>query len=235
MRQVAVTSVRHSLGMMRVSEPLLAPTFLFRFSVPCRYAKKLWTATGTALGEEHRLPAFGELEGRTPFADFRAAWNEGGVGFWLRVAGKKQPPWCRDSRIEDSDGLQIWIDTRDTHNIHRAGRFCHRFAFLPSGSGVRLEEPVGYLMAINRARENPKPIPPNLLQVRGEKRIDGYLLAAHIPAAALTGFDPADHPRLGFNYAVIDRELGWQTFSLGPEFPITEDPSLWGTLALVRE
>jgi hypothetical protein len=41
-----------------------------------------------------------------------------------------------------------------------------------------------------------------------------------------------DHTRLGFNYAVIDRELGWQTFSLGQEYPIREDPSLWGTLEL---
>jgi hypothetical protein len=70
--------------------------------------------------------------------------------------------------------------------------------------------------------------------VRSEKRIDGYLLQACVPAEALTGFDPAEHGRLGFTYAVVDRELGWQTFSIGPEFPFVEDPSLWGTLELVR-
>jgi len=31
---------------------------------------------------------------------------------------------------------------------------------------------------------------------------------------------------------VVDRELGWQTFSVGPEFPFVEDPSLWGSLEL---
>jgi hypothetical protein len=31
---------------------------------------------------------------------------------------------------------------------------------------------------------------------------------------------------------VVDRELGWQTFTVGPEFPFVEDPSLWGTLEL---
>jgi hypothetical protein len=60
----------------------------------------------------------------------------------------------------------------------------------------------------------------------------GYLLAAHIPAAALTGFDSDEHPRLGFSYAVI--EHGWQTFTVGPEFPFVEDPSLRGELELKR-
>ena len=73
---------------------------------------------------------------------------------------------------------------------------------------------------------------PELLRVRSTKQPDGYTLEAMIPAEALTGFDPTDHPRLGFTYAVVDRELGWQTFTVGPEFPFVEDPSLWGTLEL---
>ena len=48
------------------------------------------------------------------------------------------------------------------------------------------------------------------------------------------GFEPAEHPRLGFTYAVIDRELGEQTFSVGRPMPYDEDPSLWATLELVR-
>ena len=216
-----------------MTEPLLASTFLFRFAVPCRRSEAVWSARGVDLDERYVLPSFGELDGRPVFADLRAAWHEQGLTFVLRVAGKRQPPWCRASRIEDSDGLQVWLDTRDTHNIHRASRFCHRFAFLPAGGGRRDEEPVAQWLMINRAREHPKPVPDKTLLVRSEKRRDGYLLQAHIAAAALTGFDPAEHPRLGFSYAVLDRELGWQTFSVGPEFPFAEDPSLWGTLELV--
>jgi hypothetical protein len=91
------------------------------------------------------------------------------------------------------------------------------------------------MLLINRARESPKPIRQGLLRVRSEKRVDGYLLEAFLPAAALTGFDPAEHPRLGFTYAVIDRELGDQTFSCGPEFSYQDDPSLWASLELVRQ
>jgi hypothetical protein len=218
-----------------MTEPLLAPNFLFRFSAPCRRCDPVWSPRGVALDERYVLPSFGELEGRPVFADLRAAWSDQGLSFALRVAGKQQATWCRANRIDDSDGLQVWIDTRDTHNIHRASRFCHRFVFLPFGGDRRDEEPVGQLLMINRARENPKPVAERILQVRSEKRIDGYLLQAHLPAAAITGFDPAEHPRVGFSYAVVDRELGWQTFSVGPEFPLLEDPSLWGTLELAEK
>ncbi len=215
-------------------ERLLTPTFLFRFSVPCLYRRSTWSANGVQLEPRFRVPSFGELEGKRLFADTRAAWNKSGFTFTVRVEGKKQAPWCRASRIEDSDGLQVWIDTRDTHTIHRASRYCHRFFFLPAGDGQRMQSPVARWMPIQRAREEPKPVPADSLQVRSERRVDGYILEAHIAANALTGFDPDEHTQLGFTYAIKDRELGWQTFSVGPEFPFESDPSLWGTLELVR-
>src|SRR5687768_479056 len=200
-------------------ETLLAPAFLFKYSAPCFYRDKLWTGSGVELEEKYSLPFFGQLEGKKPYADLRVAWNEEGLAFNLRVEGKKQPPWCRDSRIEDSDGVQVWIDTRNTQNIHRAGRFCHRFALLPIGAGRRLDEPVAALLAINRAKESPREIPHGSLQVKSALRSDGYAIEAYIPAAALTGYSPADQPALGFTYAIIDRELGWQTFTVGQELP----------------
>ncbi|MCA9119316.1 MAG: hypothetical protein H6822_06245 [Planctomycetaceae bacterium] len=215
-----------------MSESLLAPTFLFRFSTVCQQRKSLWSERTIKLTEKYRIPNFGELDGRKQFADVRVAWNSDGLLFVVQVTGKQQLPWCRPTRMEDSDGLQIWIDTRDAHNVHRANRFCHRFQFLPCGGGHRLDEPIAALFPINRAKESPKPVDAGLFQVRSSVRPDGYTLEALIPAAALTGFNPSDNPRLGFMYAVVDRELGWQTFSVGPEFPIVEDPSLWGTLEL---
>src|SRR5947209_8099168 len=52
--------------------------------------------------------------------------------------------------------------------------------------------------------------------------------------AAVTGFDPEEHPRLGVYYAVRDSERGEQTLSVGSEFPYAEDPSLWQVLELQR-
>ncbi len=212
---------------------LIAPSFLFRFSVPCLACEPLWSDTEIELPESHRLPNFGELDGRPGIADVRVGWSGQGIALSLRVVGKKQAPWCRGSRLDDSDGITLLIDTRDTHSIHRASRFCHRFVFLPQGKGSRSEEPVAKLVSIARAKENPKDIDDNKLQIRAEKRIDGYILRAAIPATAITGYDPNEHVRLGFNYVVMDRELGCQVFAGDLEMPISSDPSLWGTLELV--
>jgi hypothetical protein len=217
-----------------MSERLLPPRFLFRFSAPCHHHEPLWSAAGAQLGPQHRLPSIADLDDSPTFAEVRAGWSAAGLAFFVQVSGKRRPPWCRESRPDESDGLRIWIDTRDTHNIHRASRFCHQFIFMPSGSGRNLADPYGELYYINRARENPKAIRPEALKSRSEKRVDGYLLEAFIPAATLTGWDPAEHPKLGFNYAVIDQELGEQSFSCGREFPYRDDPSVWGTLELAK-
>lgn len=217
-----------------MSEPLLPTRFLFRFAAPCRHEPSIGGRQLAELDAVHRLPSLNELEGQTSFADIRAAWNDTGLAFSVRVEGKRHPSWCRESKLEDSDGLQLWIDTRDTHNIHRASRFCHRFIFLPAGGGRSYTDPVCDQLLVDRARENASPVRPGQLRVACEQRVGGYVMSAFIPAAALTGFNPADHPKLGFTYFLFDRELGRQYFSVGDEFPFSADPSLWGTLELVR-
>ena len=195
----------------------------------------MWTADGASLDEKYRLINLAELEEATKAVDMRAAWSEEGLVFAVRVSGKHQPPWCRASRLDDSDGLHIWIDTRDVHNVHRAGRFCRQFVFLPAGTGPKLNEPVADWLPINRSREQPHPLAPGQLKVHSEVHDDGYLIEAFIPADALTGFDPSEHPRLGFTYAIQDRELGEQTFGVGSPLPYQEDPSLWATLDLTKQ
>ncbi|MGA2034385.1 MAG: hypothetical protein ABSG68_19240 [Thermoguttaceae bacterium] len=223
-----------------MSESLIPARVLYRFSLPCFYHHPLWTADGAGLDERYRLASLAGLEAeptqRSPSAalDVRVAWSEGGLALVVRVEGKRQPPWCRGTRPEDSDGLQVWIDTRDIHNVHRAGRFCHRFIFLPTGSGRRLGEPTAACLPIHRAREFSRPPAEGQLKVRSQKRVHGYVLEAAIAAEALTGFDPREHPRLGFAYALEDRELGVQTLGVGSPMPYQEDPSLWATLELVK-
>lgn len=216
---------------------LLAPRFLFRFSVPIKRKTPLWTAQGANLDESYRLIDLAGLDSgsanhETSFADVRMAWDTDGLAFWVSVEGKKQAPWCRESRLEDSDSVGVWIDTRATHNIHRASKFCHRYVFLPTGGGRRGEEALADQMLINRARENARPIRPRELQAVSKVTKTGYELSAFVPAVALGGYDPTNHRTLGFTYAVLDRELGLATFANGPAFPYDEDPSCWATLEL---
>ncbi len=217
-----------------MSQPLIPARSLFRFSAACRYRSPLYEAKKSELAEEYCLPTLCELEGHRPYADVRVAWSEQGFLASVKVAGKRRPPFCEERRLTESDGLQLWIDTRDTHNIHRASRFCHRFVCLPFGGGPKRNEPLVDQLLINLARENARPIRPGDLRCRSEQRVDGYWLEVWLPSQTLTGFDPQEHPRLGFTYAVLDQELGEQTFSAGGEFPYDEDPSLWGTLELVK-
>ncbi len=216
-----------------MSSPLVPKRFLFHFALPCRYRHPVWSGGGAGLDESYRLPALGELEGTPTFAELRMAWSEAGLACALRVEGKQQAPWCRETRPEDSDGLQLWIDTRDVHTVHRATRFCHSFLFLPGSFGLLADLPLAQWVPIHRAREHPRPVRPEHLRVQAKRMPTGYELEAFIPAACLTGYDPAEHPRLGFTYAVYDRELGVQTLSVDPSLPFQEDPSLWATLELV--
>lgn len=217
-----------------MTEKLLPSRFLFRLAAPCLLQEPLWTNEGPALSEAHRLVGFEELEGRAPWAEVRAGWSTEGLRLWVHVSGKRLPVRCDIGRPTECDRFEIWVDTRDTHNVHRATRFCHQFVFLPSGGGARRDQPHAEPLTIHRAKEDARPVGRNVLKVRSEKRIDGYVLDALLPATALSGFDPAEYPRLGFNYAVCDHELGEQTFSCGHPLPFHLDPSTWGTLELVR-
>jgi hypothetical protein len=225
--------------MPELANTILSPRFLFRFSVPVLRREPVWKAGGVELEESYRLLNLSELDlgtsDREPvFADMRMAWSADGLVFNVRVDGKKQPPWCREERLEDSDGLQVWIDTRATLNIHRASRYCHRYVFLPAGGGRRHDEPLADQLLINRARENARPIRPRELQVASRVTKSGYWLAGFVPAVALGGYDPQQYHQLGFTYAVYDRELGMQTFAAGPAFPFGEDPTCWAALELVK-
>ena len=89
---------------------------------------------------------------------------------------------------------------------------------------------------IHRARAPHGPIRESQLKVLSRKPRragDGYVLDAFIAADALTGFDPNEHSRLGFTYAVMDRELGEHTLGVGSPMPYQQDPSLWATLELI--
>jgi hypothetical protein len=218
---------------------LLAPRFLFRFAAPVRRRDPIWKAGGIELDESYQLLNLAELDAgtadrETSFADVRMAWSTSGLALNVAVSGKQQPVWCREGKLEDSDGLQVWIDTRATLNIHRASRYCHRYVFLPCGGGRGQLEAVADQLLINRARENAPPIRPRELQVASSMTKDGYWLAAFVPATVLAGFDPLQHRQIGFTYAVFDRERGIQSFATGPSFPFTEDPTCWGALDLVE-
>jgi hypothetical protein len=164
----------------------------------------------------------------------RLAWNDFGLAVQAQVAGKDQPPAGDAARPWSSDGLMLWIDTRDARGSHRASRYCHQFHFLPAGGGEDRDEPAVVPMKINRALQDAPLASPGDIPFRAVKIAGGYRLEGFLPAAVLNGFDPAEHPRLGIYYVVRDRELGDQFLGINGDFPFADDPSLWTVLELVK-
>jgi len=215
--------------------PTVVPApFLFRFALPVRRVAELPrnSAPWLRLEGECRLPAPAELDGGLVFAELRAAWNDDGLAMAAAVSGKKFPPFCDPNDTNRSDGLRLWFDTRDTKGVHYGTRFCQHFCLMPSGSGKNGLEPTVVPLPVPRARED-APIPdPDDVLIWSKIDKNGYQIEAWFPASALSGYDPASQPRLGFFYHVHDSELGDQFFTVGPPFPVASDPSLWGTLTL---
>ncbi|HZZ81177.1 MAG TPA: hypothetical protein VFE62_21925 [Gemmataceae bacterium] len=217
--------------------PLVPHRFLFRVSHPCRYVKEIPLKRDTRLlelPEECALDNFAGMDQLKNFAQVRLAWNELGIGLEVEVRGKQQLAVGNPERPRGSDGVTLWLDTRDARTSHRASRYCHQFHFLASGAGEEHDEPAFVQTKINRALEDAPFASPGSVLLKVHPRKSGYLLEAFLPAATLTGYDPDEHRRLGIFYAVRDDELGEQLLSLSPEFPFWEDPSLWGVLELNR-
>jgi hypothetical protein len=216
---------------------LLPARFLFRVAYPCRHVAKMPREDDDRLldlPEACRVDNFAAMDERANFADVRLAWNEFGIGFQVAVAGKDQLPQGDVSRPRQSDGVSLWIDTRDARASHRASRHCHQFHFLPAGGGPERDEPAFAQTKINRALQDAPLCQPSAVPFQCERKKGGYVLAAFLPAAVLNGFDPEQNPRLGFYYAARDSELGEQVLSVGSDFPYGEDPSLWSVLELVN-
>ncbi len=218
--------------------PALVPNrFLVRLAHACAYHRAMPLAKGDALlelPESARLNNFADLDGRANFADLRLAWNEFGFGVQLIVPAKRQPVQGDADRPRSADGLTLWLDTRDSRTSHRAGRTCHQFHFLPTGGGPEKDEPAFGQSKVNRAQQDAPFADAATVLFRHHALKAGYRLEAFLPAAALAGFDPEQHPRWGVYYHVRDGELGDQYLGVNAEFPFSDDPSLWDVLELGR-
>src|SRR5438876_445365 len=67
------------------------------------------------------------LEGRVSWAEVRLGWNPRGLGIAVLAEGVDEQQLAGD-RPERFADVQFWVDTRDTRDVSRATRFCHRFS-----------------------------------------------------------------------------------------------------------
>lgn len=215
---------------------VIPATFSFRFALPLhridalpRKGKQLLKLT-----DDCRLfwPGSDLSEGASPLK-LSAAWNPKGLAIAAAVTGKQHPTVSNIDRPDETDALQIWINTRNTTNIHRANRLCHHFCLLPNGGGDDGLEPVVRQLPIARATEDAPIMPSANFKIRSERTKDGYKLEAWLPAECLNGFDSTESSRLAFYAMLRDSELGDHCLTVDAAFPFASDPSLWQTLDLL--
>ncbi|MFQ5806710.1 MAG: sugar-binding protein [Phycisphaerae bacterium] len=209
---------------------------LFRFELPVRYLRHTPPMNGSMRKwtRKYLLPPLVELEDEPAFADAYAAWNEEHLFVAFDVPERRGPLRSDPTNWWKKDGLRVCVDTRDARDIKRATRFCHFFYFLPTGGGTSGRQPVVGLHRMSRAKEPPPNVDVSRIQIGVQTDRRGYALEAAIPAACLNGWDPAEHPRLGFFYKVKDTYHGSQHLTVNDELGWNVDPSTWATAVLVR-
>jgi hypothetical protein len=214
---------------------LVPHRFLLRVAHPCKHAKAIPVRDDDRLldlSADYRIDNFAAIDGEKNFADVCLAWNELGIGLQVEVRGKQQLAVGNVDRPRGSDGVTLWLDTRDARTSHRASRYCHQFHFLATGAGPERDEPAFVQAKINRALEDAPFAQASSVLLKVHPKKSGYLLEVFLPVGALNGYDPEEHRRLGFFYAIHDDELGEQLLNVTPEFPFWEDPTLWSVLEL---
>jgi hypothetical protein len=219
-----------------MGKSLLPQAFWFRLAASCPRVDEIPRPGNRGrlldLPAESVLPELSSLEGRNAWARVRVGWNQEGLGLAFLAEGRSASASSPD-RPEGFADVNIWIDTRDTRNVSRATRFCHRFAvhLTLARDRKRLDVELSQ-RAIARAVADAPISSPDLLSARAELTRSGWELEVFLPARALHGFDPDTNRRLGFAYQVSDHEREDQFLGVGRDFPIGENPSLWATLEL---
>jgi len=218
------------------TKPLLPQTFWFRIAASCPRVEEIprlddrWRLLD--LPTSCALPELTQLDGRTSWAEVRVGWNARGLGIAVLAEGVSDLQLAPD-RPEGFADVHFWVDTRDSRNVSRATRFCHRFVARISvrGGKKQLAVEVAQRPIARAAAESPI-CPADLIVNRSDLSRAGWMLELFLPAQALHGFDPETNRRLGFAYQISDHVREDQFLGVGRDFPLGENPSLWSTLEL---
>ncbi|GJM26680.1 MAG: hypothetical protein DHS20C16_30950 [Phycisphaerae bacterium] len=215
---------------------LIPNRLLVAVEIRLNHRSKLPRLTGklTDWSDEFLLPNLCEMDGQEPFAKVYACWNDEGIAFACKVQCPDKKFRCDPASFWKGDNLRICTDMRDTRDIHRATRYCQQFFVLPTGGGKMRSEAIGGSSPIHRAKENASPIKAGMIPVAANITKRGYSIEAILPASLLSGFDPAEHPRIGFYYMLEDLALGQQYLTVGDDLYWHVDPSMWATAVLAR-
>ena len=219
-----------------LAKPLLPQAFWFRFAFPCARVEDIPRVKSSGglleLPGDCSLPDLKQLDNESRWAEVRLGWNMQGLAITV-IASGVSPQQLTERRPEGFAVAQFWIDTRDTRDVSRATRFCHRFVVrIDRGSSRGQLQTQVTQRPIARATADAPIARCDDVSVRVELNRSGWLLELFLPSRLLNGFDPDTNRRLGFAYQIADHVREDQILGAGREFPVGDNPSLWATLEL---
>lgn len=209
------------------NEPFsLNPVNFFALSCDCRYLPKKEHFPALT---HYALPVTHQLTNEESFAKVAMGWNEEGIGLQIQV---NQPPsQCFYPKVEQGDSVELFFDTRDLKSAGFNTRFCHHFFFLPEAvDGVAAGEKTHF-----RTEDSHPLCDPQELELQVQLKKKDYIMKIFIPSHCLHGYDPKQFDRMGFTYRINRYGKEPQHFSvLSKEYQVDQQPSLWGSLKLVK-
>jgi len=213
---------------------IVPPSFLFHYQLSVPRIDDLPRKKGGRLQLPDAARVFVPAtmnEGAAGF-DLRLAWNPDGLGIELIVLGRNSEISGRRHDLKHSDHVLVFVDTRHTANVHRATQFCTALQILPSDEAAH-DQPTVQFIDIAQQRGTHREQDANGAVIAVESVSDGYRMELWIPAEQMPGFaEVPEIGHLGFYIVVEDTELGQLPLSIGDDFPIAHDPSLWLQLKL---
>ncbi len=202
---------------INIESPLLPPSKEPPFSLTAKNSAK------------YQLPNLSALTAETIFAEIAFGWSFEGVELFVTI----NQPYLKSifPQHDKGDSIELCIDTRDVKTSGYNTRFCHHFFFLPEAvEGVQAGELTKF-----RTEDAHELCDPQDLKVHSTFKPKSYSMNCYIPANCLHGYDPAQFDRLGMTYRINRAGGSPQHFSvLAEDFKFQEQPSLWGSVRLLR-
>ncbi len=172
------------------------------------------------------LPDLSSLHGQGSFGRVLAGWTLDGLAFGVEV------DVGHDLRLDPehpfrSDGIEVWVDTRDSREARKPTRFCHHFLLLPGGHGPRGR--ACYVQEMNPGGVKRPEDMADIQRIRAKAEVGrgGYTLEFLLPREVLAGYAPLEATSVALAYRLRSSVYGVQDLAFGEHFPLWRNPSLW--------
>ena len=170
-----------------------------------------------------------------PPPDVYVAWRKEGLYLAMEVYGGNPVASPITGRWWTRDVIEMWVSTRPIASEQSGyNPYCHQFFFLPTDGSLTN----GVIGQVGQWHRPGDAIKDHLLphpDIRYNCRIlhDRYVVEMFIPASALHGWDPMNHPGLAFNVRVHNYQRSLDYFWSAPKEVQTQmRPRTWGSLML---